>query len=111
MVDQHRQHPVFNVGLPGARMKLVGGDGGHVEHEELIDQVLLAPSERAVVDVLMERPGELALQHHVTPRIGPIGSLAFMCKMSQRDGRVLPSSPSCGLPRSSRRSGTSWTAG
>ena len=24
-----------------------------------------------------------------------------LCKMSQRDGRVLPSSPSCGLPRSS----------
>ena len=57
---------VFNVRLPGARMKLVGGDGGRVEHEELIDQVLLAPSERAVVDVLMEQPGELALQH-VTP--------------------------------------------
>ena len=59
---------VFNVRLPGARMKLVGGDGGRVEHEELIDQVLLAPSERAVVDVLVDQPGELALQHHTPDR-------------------------------------------
>ena len=26
----------FKVALPGARMKLVGGDSGHVEHEELV---------------------------------------------------------------------------
>jgi FtsP/CotA-like multicopper oxidase with cupredoxin domain len=59
---------VFNVELPGARMKLVGGDGGHVEHEELIDEVLLSPSERAVVDVLVEQPGEFTLQHHTPDR-------------------------------------------
>jgi hypothetical protein len=40
---------VFKVKLPGARMKLVGGDSGHVEREELVDDVVLAPSERVVV--------------------------------------------------------------
>ena len=59
---------VFNVRLPGAQVKLVGGDGGRVEHEELIDQVLLSPSERAVVDVLVEQPGEFTLQHHTPDR-------------------------------------------
>jgi FtsP/CotA-like multicopper oxidase with cupredoxin domain len=59
---------VFNVTLPGARMKLVGGDSGRVEHEELIESVVLAPSERAVVDVLVERPGELVLEHHTPDR-------------------------------------------
>jgi FtsP/CotA-like multicopper oxidase with cupredoxin domain len=59
---------VFNVTLPGARMKLVGGDSGRVEHEEFVESVLLAPSERAVVDVLVERPGELALEHHTPER-------------------------------------------
>ena len=59
---------VFNVTLPGARMKLIGGDSGRVEHEELVDQVLLAPSERVVVDVLVESPGELALEHHTPKR-------------------------------------------
>ena len=38
-------------------MKLVGGDSGRVEHEEFVSEVLMAPSERAVVDVLFDRPG------------------------------------------------------
>ena len=54
---------VFNVGFSGARMKLVGGDSGRVEHEQLVDAVVLAPSERAVVDVLFDRPGSAALVH------------------------------------------------
>ena len=40
---------VFDVALPGARLKLVGGDSGRVEQEELVESVLLAPSERVVV--------------------------------------------------------------
>jgi FtsP/CotA-like multicopper oxidase with cupredoxin domain len=59
---------VFNVTLPGTRMKLVGGDSGRVEHEEFVEQVVLAPSERVVVDVLVESPGELALEHHTPDR-------------------------------------------
>ncbi|HEX5878427.1 MAG TPA: heavy metal-binding domain-containing protein [Actinomycetota bacterium] len=59
---------VFNLTLPGARMKLVGGDSGRVEREELVEGVVLAPSERAVVDVLVERPGELHLEHHTPDR-------------------------------------------
>ena len=48
---------VFKVKLPGARMKLVGGDSGHVEREAMVDEVILAPSERVVVDVLFDKPG------------------------------------------------------
>ena len=48
---------VFNVTLPGAQMKLVGADAGHYEHEEFVDDVLLAPSERVVVDVLFPDAG------------------------------------------------------
>jgi FtsP/CotA-like multicopper oxidase with cupredoxin domain len=59
---------VFNLAVPGARMKLVGGDSGRVEHEELVESVLLAPSERAAVDVLVDRPGELHLEHHTPDR-------------------------------------------
>jgi FtsP/CotA-like multicopper oxidase with cupredoxin domain len=59
---------VFNVTLPGARMKLVGGDSGRVEYEEFVEQVVLAPSERAVVDVLVESAGALALEHHTPNR-------------------------------------------
>src|ERR671934_45480 len=59
---------VFNVALPGALMKLVGADAGHYEHEEFVDEVLLAPSERVVVDVLFGEPGEVALQHRTPER-------------------------------------------
>jgi FtsP/CotA-like multicopper oxidase with cupredoxin domain len=54
---------VFNVMLPGARMKLVGGDSGHYERESFVDEVLLSPSERFIVDVLFEQPGEFVLEH------------------------------------------------
>jgi FtsP/CotA-like multicopper oxidase with cupredoxin domain len=59
---------VFNVSLPGARMKLVGGDSGHYEREEFVEEVLLAPSERVVVDVLFGEPGELTLEHRTPER-------------------------------------------
>jgi FtsP/CotA-like multicopper oxidase with cupredoxin domain len=60
---------VFRVALNGAaRMKLVGGDSGHVEHEQFVDDVVLAPSERIVVDVLFEEPGEVTLEHRTPDR-------------------------------------------
>src|SRR5688500_8985425 len=66
---------VFNVRLPGARMKLVGGDSGRVEREEFVSAVVLAPSERAVIDVLFERPGELALEHRTPERTYRLASI------------------------------------
>ena len=54
---------VFDVAFPGARMKLVGGDSGRVEREAFVESVVLAPSERAVVDVLFEESGRTALEH------------------------------------------------
>jgi FtsP/CotA-like multicopper oxidase with cupredoxin domain len=59
---------VFKVALPGARMKLVGGDSGHVEREQFVDDVVLAPSERVVIDVLFDQAGQLALEHHTPDR-------------------------------------------
>jgi FtsP/CotA-like multicopper oxidase with cupredoxin domain len=66
---------VFKVTLPGARMKLVGGDSGHVEHEGFVDDVVLAPSERVVVDVLFERAGRLALEHQTPDRVYPLAAI------------------------------------
>ena len=66
---------VFNVALPGARMKLVGGDSGHVEHEHFVDDVVLAPSERVVIDVLFDRPGPLRLEHRTPQRVYPLAAI------------------------------------
>jgi FtsP/CotA-like multicopper oxidase with cupredoxin domain len=75
---------VFKIALPGARMKLVGGDSGRVEHEEFVDDVVLAPSERAVVDVLFEQPGELVLQHRTPEKTYRLGTVAVA------DERAMP---------------------
>ena len=64
---------VFNFGVSGARMKLVGGDSGRCEREELIDSVILAPSERAVVDVLFDTPGEVVLEHRTPDTVYRLG--------------------------------------
>src|SRR5206468_11586702 len=67
---------VFNVTLPGAQMKLVGADAGHYEREELAEEVLLAPSERVVVDVLFPDGGELELQHRTPERTYRLATIA-----------------------------------
>jgi len=59
---------VFNVALPGAQVKLVGGDSGRYEHEQLVDELLLAPSERVVVDVFFADAGDFALEHRTPDR-------------------------------------------
>jgi FtsP/CotA-like multicopper oxidase with cupredoxin domain len=63
----------FNVRLPGVRMKLVGGDSGRYEHETFVDDVLLAPSERAIVEVLFDTPGDVPLQHRTPERVYELG--------------------------------------
>ena len=67
---------VFNVGAPGARMKLVGGDSGRYEREELVERVLLAPSERVVVDVLFDEPGSVTLEHRTPDRSYALAEIA-----------------------------------
>jgi FtsP/CotA-like multicopper oxidase with cupredoxin domain len=67
---------VFKVALPGTRMKLVGGDSGRVEHEEFVEDVVVAPSERVVVDVLFEQAGELVLEHRTPGRTYRLAGIA-----------------------------------
>ena len=64
----------FNVGLPGARMKLVGGDSGRYERETFVDEVLLAPSERAIVDVLFDTPAEVPFEHRTPDHVYTLGA-------------------------------------
>ena len=56
-------------------MKLVGGDSGHVEREELVEDVVIAPSERAVVDVIFEKPDDLTLEHRTPERTYRLASV------------------------------------
>jgi FtsP/CotA-like multicopper oxidase with cupredoxin domain len=75
---------VFNVAVPGARMKLVGGDSGHYEHESFVEEVLLSPSERVVVDVLFEHPGEHVLEHRTPARSYRLASIMVSDEPAER---------------------------
>jgi FtsP/CotA-like multicopper oxidase with cupredoxin domain len=66
---------LFNVALPGARMKLLGSDSGRYEHETFVDEVLLAPSERAIVDVRFDTPGHTLIQHRTPQRTYTLGTV------------------------------------
>src|SRR5919112_830429 len=67
---------IFNFALPGARMKLIGGDSGRYEHETFVEEVLLSPSERAVVDVLFDTPGEVHLEHRTPDHTYDLGTFS-----------------------------------
>jgi FtsP/CotA-like multicopper oxidase with cupredoxin domain len=67
---------IFNFALRGARMKLVGGDSGRHEHETFVDEVLLAPSERMIVDVLFDAPGEVHLEHRTPDHVYDLGTFS-----------------------------------
>jgi FtsP/CotA-like multicopper oxidase with cupredoxin domain len=66
---------IFNVRIPGARLKLVGSDSGRVEHEQFLEEVMIAPSERAIVDVYFENVGQLVLEHRTPDKTYPMATI------------------------------------
>ena len=51
----------FNLVIPGIKMKLVGLDNGRVSQEQLVDNIILAPSERAIIEAYFDQPGTFQL--------------------------------------------------
>lgn len=54
---------IFKLGIPGTKMKLVGGDSGAYSHDQWVESVTLAPSERALIDVQFSKVGTFDLKH------------------------------------------------
>src|SRR6184192_1752291 len=67
---------IFNFAVRGARAKLVCGDSGRYERETFVDAVLLAPSERAVVDLLFDTPGDVRLEHRTPDHVYDLGGFS-----------------------------------
>lgn len=65
----------FNLSIPGAKVKLVGADGGKYERETWSDGVILSPSERAIVEVLFANSGSYTLQHKTPERTYALGTI------------------------------------
>src|SRR3989344_525328 len=69
---------VFNLSIPGAKMKLVGADGGKYERETWSDGVILSPSERAIVEVLFVNAGSYKLEHKTPERTYTLGTITVV---------------------------------
>jgi suppressor of ftsI len=54
----------FRFEIPGIQLKLIGGDNGLYERDEFVDTVTIAPSERAIVDVMFKEPGQYTMQNN-----------------------------------------------
>jgi len=67
---------VFNVAIPGAKMKLVGSDGGKYEKETWAESVIISPSERATVEVFFENAGTYPLQHKTPNKTYALGNIS-----------------------------------
>lgn len=65
----------FNFAIEGTKMKLVGADGGAYEKETWTDSVLLGPSERAIVEVLFDKPGTYAIQSKTPEKTYALGKV------------------------------------
>ena len=65
----------FRLAFENAEMKLVGGDSGRFEKEEFIESVIIAPSERYIVEVHFAKEGEhgiLSATPEGTTRLGTV---------------------------------------
>lgn len=65
----------FNLSIPGAKMKLVGADGGRYTKETFVDSVLISPSERVVIDVLFGKAGTYTLTHKTPDKTYTMGKI------------------------------------
>ena len=101
---------VFNLAVPGARMKLVGGDSGRVEQEEFVERWCWPP--RSGRWSTCWSTGPASWPWSTTPPTGPTGWPPLtVTEDGRRRRRRRGSSRCCGGRRSWRPSASSWTPG
>ncbi len=66
----------FNFAIKGLKIKLVGGDSGAYEKASFTESVLLAPSERAIVDVFISEAGTYEIQNKTPDRTYSLGAIS-----------------------------------
>ena len=88
---------IFNFGVRGAQMKLVGGDSGRYEHETFVDEVLCRPRSAPSVDVLFDAREKLPRAPHTGPDLNlggsrsqapPVGNAAADVRRATRRSRA-----------------------
>lgn len=65
----------FNFAIKGLKIKLVGGDSGAYEKPSMVDSVILAPSERVIIDVYLSDLGTYEIQNKTPDSIYTLGKI------------------------------------
>lgn len=65
----------FHFTIPGIKLKLVGGDNGKFEKEELVDAVTISPSERYIVEALFDKSGKFEIQNKTPEKAYKLGTV------------------------------------
>lgn len=65
----------FSMRFGDASMKLVGGDAGRKEKEEFAENIVLSPSERAIVEVLFDKTGTYKIEHRSPKKAFTLGKV------------------------------------
>ncbi|MEK7183722.1 MAG: multicopper oxidase family protein [Patescibacteria group bacterium] len=73
----------FRFAIPGVKLKLVGSDSGAYERETWQEAVTIAPSERAVVEVMFEAAGRYTLENQTPERNTVLGTVLVSGEMAK----------------------------
>ncbi len=63
----------FNFAIDGAKLKLVGTDGGAYEKDQWKNSVTVGPSERAIAEVLFDKSGSFTIQNKTPDKTYTLG--------------------------------------
>lgn len=85
----------FNLSFEGAPVKVVGSDLGKFEWEEWVENIVISPAERYIVEVQFNEPGETALTNNVQglihiygiffPEVDTLGVIHVSSQSTQND--------------------------
>jgi FtsP/CotA-like multicopper oxidase with cupredoxin domain len=91
-IDSANVRP-FNISIEQMQWTVVGGDSGLYEREFRADAVILAPSERAMVEALFDRPGTYRLMHRAHGQSYVLGTVTVSDGKNAGNAPVLHANP------------------
>ncbi len=65
----------YRFALDGMKMKIVGSDNGRVGNERFVDALTLSPGERYIVDVVFDKPGNVAIKNNAPGVLSQFGTV------------------------------------
>ncbi|MEN9626371.1 MAG: hypothetical protein RL557_699, partial [archaeon] len=80
---------LFNFSITGVKIKIIGSDGGNYENEFFDESVIIAPSERAVIEVFFEKAGTYKILNNNPLQTYVLGTVTVMNEKVSDDFSLL----------------------